>query len=119
MSEEMNDLHSALHKMIWNAQEEMIEQGNYIISEWLEKADRNGEFEYAVDWLFNGEGADYIEENLDTLAFKSVHYAIERFDFRSEETDEMTLDQDVADEPKDYYQEVRNWFNVRSNRGFL
>lgn len=112
--EELLESHIAnLDRRIWRVQEEMIEIGINIISEWLSDADGEGIFEEAVDWLLGPDGDEMLESQSGVMAFEAVKYAI--YQFQNQENDEDESDdeeEDDSDNSSVYYDNVREYFNV-------
>ena len=84
-----------LYRRLENVQEELIEQGKLIISEWLNDADADGHFEDAVDWLFSDAGADFFSYRKGVFAYEIASYAIDRFE--NEGSDDSESDEDEVD----------------------
>ena len=90
---------SNLDEHVWDAQTSQLHQGKALVAQWLEKADREGGFNQAVDWLM-GNGADrYFNNNRQILAVELIRNVVNELEISNEN-------------PTDIYQEVRNWFGI-------
>ena len=90
---------SNLDGHVWEAQQSLLYQGKKLVANWLEKADREGGFNEAVDWL-TGNGADrYFNSNRHILAVELIRNVVK----------DLAID---ADNPTEVYQSVRNWFGT-------
>lgn len=99
MPNKIDLLVNRLNQRAEEAQATLLAQGNAIITDWLQAADKEGYFELGVDWLL-GNGADrYFNHNREVLAVVVIRNAMQLFEVRDSCTE-------------DIYQDVRSWFGV-------
>ena len=105
---------SGLNRRIWNVQDEMIQLGKNIVSDWLLDADSEGIFEEAADWLIGPDGDAMLESQSGTMAYDAVKYAIYQFDNHCNDScaDEEESDDVDENDPSSFYYNVREYFNV-------
>ncbi len=100
-----------LDSRIWNVQDEMIQMGIDIVSEWLSDADRKNIFNKSVDWLLGSEAKEMFEAQSGVMAIESVKYAIYQFERDQENNFDEEDDEEEANTSK-LYDDVRMFFNV-------
>ena len=99
ITSKIEPLVSWLDQRAIDAQVDFLAQGRVLIGEWLQAADKKGDFELAVDWLL-GNGADrYFNDNREVLAVVVMRNAMQLFEIRDRATE-------------DIYRDARNWFRV-------
>ena len=97
--DEIARLVSHLDDHVWVAQQSLLNQGKVLVAQWLEKADSEGGFNQAVDWLM-GNGADrYFNSNRHILAVELIRKVVSELEFSSGKS-------------SDVYKDVRNWFGI-------
>ncbi len=102
---------SNLDRRIGNVQDEMIQMGIDIVSEWLSDADRKNIFNKSVDWLLGSEAKEMFEAQSGVMAIESVKYAIYQFERDQENNFDEEDDEEEANTSK-LYDDVRMFFNV-------
>ncbi len=107
----LEDHFSNFERRIEYMQDEMIEMGTNIISEWLSDADSQNIFEESVDWLLGSEAGKIFESQSGVIAIESVKYAI--YQFERDQEDNWDEEEDEETNPSKLYDDVRAFFNVQ------
>ena len=102
---------SNLDRRIWNVQDEMIQMGIDIVSEWLSDADRKNIFNKSVDWLLGSEAKEMFESQSGVMAIESVKHAIYQFETNEEDNFDEEGDEEKTN-ASNLYENVRTFFNV-------
>jgi len=106
----LEDHFSNFERRIEYMQDEMIEMGTNIISEWLSDADSQNIFEESVDWLLGSEAGKIFESQSGVIAIESVKYAI--YQFERDRGENWDGEADEEEDASKLYDDVREFFNV-------
>ena len=89
-----------LDEQVLQAQAQILKQGKILLSEWLQKANEEGSFEQAVDWLLGNDADRYFNDNRQNLAAQMLRSITQEYEIRDEYLD-------------DPYEAVRIWFELK------
>ena len=89
-----------LDEQVLQAQAQILKQGKILLSEWLQKANEEGSFEQAVDWLLGNDADRYFNDNRQNLAAQMLRSITQEYEIRDEYLD-------------DPYEAVRIWFKLK------
>lgn len=89
-----------LDEQVLQAQAQILKQGKILLSEWLQKANEEGSFEQAVDWLLGNDADRYFNDNRQNLAAQMLRSITQEYEIRDEYLD-------------DPYEAARIWFELK------